>query len=79
MLPRERAIDIWQKTSGIKVDPYALSWWELFNCIKGMAIWISMNRVYNDGENPDAMIGYGGLLCLDFQRRILIEKMMEGI
>jgi aminoglycoside phosphotransferase (APT) family kinase protein len=79
MLPRKRAIEIWEDISGIKVDPAVLSWWELFSSVKGMAIWISMNNVYNDGKNTDAVIGYGGLIALDFQRRILIQQMTEGL
>lgn len=75
MLPREKAIGIWEETSGFKAAPAALFWWEIFSSIKGMAIWISMNTVYATGGNTDAIICFGGLWAGDYQRRILIEQM----
>jgi aminoglycoside phosphotransferase (APT) family kinase protein len=78
MIPRKRAIDIWKQTSGFAIEPKALSWWEIFSSVKGMAIWISMNKVYATGKNTDEIIGYGGMAALDFQRRILLQQMTEG-
>jgi aminoglycoside phosphotransferase (APT) family kinase protein len=79
MLPRRRAIEIWEQTSGIEIDPAALWWWEIFSSVKGMAIWISMQNVYSSGRNANEAIGYGGLLAMDYQRRILLQQMTEGI
>ena len=78
LLPRERAIKLWEEISGFKAEPKALFWWEVFSSIKGMAIWISMNKVYATGGNTDAIICYGGMWALDLQRRILIQQMREG-
>jgi len=78
MLLRERAIRIWEDVSGFKAEPAVLFWWEVFTSIKAMAIWISMNNVYASGRNSDAIICYGGMAALDFQRRILIKQMREG-
>ena len=41
MIPRADAIRIWEKASGLKADPKALHWWEIFASLKGAAIWIS--------------------------------------
>jgi aminoglycoside phosphotransferase (APT) family kinase protein len=38
-LDPEEAIDIWERTSGLKVDHDALGWWMLFSHIKAQAIW----------------------------------------
>ena len=35
LLPRRRAIEIWQSASGIDVDPDAFRWWQVFASIKG--------------------------------------------
>src|SRR5262249_45527901 len=34
LVPKEDAIRIWQKASGLKADPAAFHWWELFASIK---------------------------------------------
>jgi len=78
MAPREKAIGIWEQTSGFKAESDALFWWEVFSSIKGMAIWISMNNVYTTGGNTDTIICFGGLWAGDHQRRLLIEQMRGG-
>ena len=77
MLPRKRAMEIWKQTCGFDIDPAALSWWEMFSSVKGMAIWISMNKVYADGKNTDEIIGFFGMAGLDFQRRVLLQQVTE--
>lgn len=77
MLPRERAIRLWENISGFAADPGALFWWEVFTSVKGMAIWASMNRVYATGRNSDALIGFGGMWAWDIQSRILIDQMRK--
>ena len=77
MIPRVQAIKIWEETSGFKVNPDALFWWELFTSVKGMAIWISMIRTYASGANPETAVGFGGIYALDLQRRILFDQMRE--
>ena len=77
MIPRERAIRIWEETSGFKADPEALYWWELFTSVKATAIWISMAKIYMTGSNTDPLISFGGLWAGDLQRRILLQQMEE--
>lgn len=79
MLPRTRAIEIWRQTSGFDIDPGALAWWSIFSSVKGMAIWISMNKIYSEGRNTDEIIGFGGMAALDLQRRTLIRQMTEEL
>jgi aminoglycoside phosphotransferase (APT) family kinase protein len=79
MLPRERAVKVWEETSGFAADPKALFWWELFTSVKGMAIWISQHYVYSTGANSDAINCYGGLWTFDIQSRILLSQMREGV
>ena len=76
-LPREQAIEYWKEFSGLKADPKALFWWEVFTSIKGMAIWVSQHYVVSTGANNDAVNFYGGLWTFDIQSRILIQQMRE--
>lgn len=39
-LPRERALDAWQRSSGMTVDENSLAWWTLFSNVKATALWI---------------------------------------
>ena len=49
MIGRAEAFAIWEKESGLKVDPERLRWWEVFNSLKGLAIWISAGKEYQTG------------------------------
>ena len=40
-LTPDEAIQIWEETSGLKVDPDALKWWTLFTHVKAYAMWVS--------------------------------------
>ncbi len=75
MIPREEGVRIWEEASGFEADPDALFWWELFTSVKSVAIWVSMNNVYETGLNTDPIVGYGGIWAMDLQRRILLDQM----
>ena len=63
LLPRQQAIAIWEAASGLPCDPAALAWWELFNSLKGLAIWISAARAYRDAGGIDPVLGFSGWYC----------------
>ena len=75
LLPRDQAIAIWEKASGLKADPAALHWWELFNCVKGQGIWVSSARAWTDDENRDPIMIYSAWLMLNPQDRAALELM----
>ena len=79
MLPITRAIEIWKQTSGLDINPQSFNWWSIFSSIKGMAIWISMNKIYAEGKNTNEIIGFGGMAALDLQQRVLVKQMTEEI
>ena len=58
LVSRDQAIAIWETSSGSKADPDALRWWELFNCVKGQAIWISSARAWISGQNREPIMAY---------------------
>jgi len=75
LLPREQAIAIWEKASGLSADPAALHWWELFNCVKGQGIWVSSAKAWADGENRDPILIFSAWRMLNMQDRAALELM----
>ncbi len=75
LIPRDEAIAIWERASGLKADPTALHWWELFNCVKGQGIWISSAKAWIDGENRDPILVYSAWMMLNPQDRAALELM----
>jgi aminoglycoside phosphotransferase (APT) family kinase protein len=75
LLPRAGAIAIWEKASGLKADPKALHWWEIFASLKGAAIWISAAREYSDGRNTDPVNLFSGWFCLAYHNKILADRL----
>ena len=73
--PKERAIRIWEEASGLRADPEALRWWELFSSVKGQAIWISSGREYQDGANKEPVLGLSGWWLSNSQDRAALETM----
>jgi aminoglycoside phosphotransferase (APT) family kinase protein len=74
-IARDRAIAIWEKASGLKAEPAALFWWEIFASLKGAAIWISAAREYSDGRNADAVNAFSGWFCLAFHNKVLADRL----
>jgi len=75
LLPREEAIAIWEASSGLKADPVALHWWELFNCVKGQGIWVSSAKAWTDGETRDPILIVSSWRLLNSQDRAALELM----
>lgn len=74
-IAREKALAIWEKASGMKIDRATLAWWEIFASLKGTAIWISAAREYADGRNTDAVNAFSGWFCLAFHNKILADRL----
>lgn len=79
MIPRADAIKIWEESSGLKADPEALHWWEIFASVKGAAIWISAAREYAEGRNIDPVNAFSGWYCLAFHNRVLAERLAAEV
>ena len=75
LLPRDEAISVWVKASGLKADPAALHWWELFNCVKGQGIWVSSAKAWSDGQNRDPILIVSSWRLLNSQDRAALELM----
>jgi len=77
MIARADAIALWEKTSGLKAEPKALYWWEIFASLKGAAIWISAAREYAQGRNIDPINAFSGWFCLAFHNKVLADRLGE--
>jgi aminoglycoside phosphotransferase (APT) family kinase protein len=72
---KEDAIRIWEESSGLRADPEALHWWELFSSVKGLAIWISGGREYQTGSNKDPVLAFSSIWLTNAQSRAALETM----
>jgi aminoglycoside phosphotransferase (APT) family kinase protein len=81
MLPRGEALALWEIKSGLKADPAALAWWELFAAVKGMGIWISAAREYKAGGFKDPVLGFSGWYTARRHDQIIAARLaaMEGL
>jgi aminoglycoside phosphotransferase (APT) family kinase protein len=75
LIERERAIRLWEEESGFTVDPQALSWWETFACVKGIAIWTSSAREFADGRNRDPVMVAAAWYATDVHNRVLVDRL----
>ena len=71
MCTKAEAIRIWEAASGLKVDPAAFGWWELFASVKGQAIWISSAREYRDSGFREPILCFSGWYTARRQDEIL--------
>ena len=69
LVPREDAIAIWEKSSGLRADPDALRWWEVFSSVKGQGIWVSSAQEFTAGKNQDPILGLSAWLVGNAQDR----------
>jgi aminoglycoside phosphotransferase (APT) family kinase protein len=75
MVTRDEAFRIWEAACGLKVDPAAFVWWELFASVKGQAIWISSAKEYRDGGYQEPILCFSGWYTARRQDEILAEHL----
>jgi aminoglycoside phosphotransferase (APT) family kinase protein len=73
LIDRAGALALWEQTSGLRVDPVALHWWEVFSCLKGQAIWLSAAREYEEGRVSDSMMVTAAWMMINAQDRATLE------
>ncbi|THD58560.1 phosphotransferase family protein [Phenylobacterium sp.] len=75
LVPQDEAVAVWARASGLAVDPAALHWWMLFNCVKGQGIWVGSARAFIDGGNTEPILIYAAWWLLNAQDRAILELM----
>lgn len=75
MIARADAFRLWEEASGMKIDPVRLRWWEVFNSLKGLAIWISSGKEYQSGASSDPILAFPSWYCTDVHNRVLAHRL----
>lgn len=75
LVPREEAIRIWERASGLSADPDALRWWEVFSCVKGQSIWLSGGHEFSAGSNQDPILVIASWLMGNSQDRAILDAL----
>ncbi len=78
MLPKAEAILVWEAAGGLKFDPKAFRWWELFASVKAQAIWISSAKEYRDGGFSEPILCFSGWVTARRQDEILANYLAQG-
>ena len=73
--PRDEAISIWERASGLVADPAALNWWILFNCVKAQGIWVGSAAAFNRGGNTAPIMVYPAWWLINAQDRAMLQVM----
>jgi aminoglycoside phosphotransferase (APT) family kinase protein len=76
MIPRDAALAIWRRASGLEVDVGALAWWSLFASVKGQAIWTSAAKAWKDGGMIEPVLAFSGWYTARRQDEILARRLM---
>jgi len=77
LIDREEALKIWSQSSDIKINKESLFWWELFSCVKGLAIWISAGHEFISGDNIDPINLFSAWIPGDIHTEIILN-ILEG-
>lgn len=75
LIPQGDAVELWERASGLTVDPAALHWWVLFNCVKGQAIWVGSAAAFIKGGNKEPIMIYPAWWLLNAQDRAILKVM----
>lgn len=65
------AIAIWERESGLRVDPATLAWWKLFSAVKGCAIWTTSAKEFL--ASNDLVLGFTGIYTARRHDRIMAD------
>lgn len=58
IVDRDTAIAHWERASGLKADPVALHWWELFSDVKCQGIWLTGARSFQEGRTNELILPF---------------------
>jgi aminoglycoside phosphotransferase (APT) family kinase protein len=75
LLPRQEAIGLWERASGLTVDRDVFRWWQVFASLKALAIWISSTEDFVRGASKEPILAVAGWIMTDRQNRILVDRL----
>jgi aminoglycoside phosphotransferase (APT) family kinase protein len=74
-LAPDDAIAEWEATSGMRVDPESLRWWQLFTHVKANAIWTTAAHEFAEGRTDELMFATMGWLLIGTQEKWALEDL----
>jgi aminoglycoside phosphotransferase (APT) family kinase protein len=75
MLEFDHAIGLWSEASGREFDREAFAWWTLFSTVKGVAIWLSCARRFNDDAGAEPILAFSGWYCLQRHNKMIADRL----
>ncbi|MBM3140206.1 MAG: phosphotransferase family protein [Chloroflexi bacterium] len=75
VLPPAEAHREWERASGLRVDPGAYAWWEVFAHVKAQGIWITGARNFADGKTRELNLAWIATRLIAVEDRALIARL----
>jgi aminoglycoside phosphotransferase (APT) family kinase protein len=73
IVERTKAIEIWERASGLRADPAAVHWWDVFTNVKCQGIWITGARSFQEGRSNELMLAVIGQSLTNNQDQALLR------
>ena len=78
MISAENALETYETASGRKVNREALHWWNVFNGVKGQAIWLTGTRSFQEGRSNELVLPVTSYWLMNFQDEIILRTIGRG-
>lgn len=75
IVDRETAIRLWERYSGLRVDPTALHWWEVFSHVKCQGIWVTGARSFQEGRTNELILPLVAYSLINAQDQYLLRTL----
>lgn len=75
IVQRDDAIRIWEEKTGLRVDPTALRWWDVFSCLKAQGIWLTGAQEFASGGSNELLLAFTSYWLINSQDKFLLETL----
>ena len=75
IVDRETAITLWERASGLRADPAAVLWWEVFSHVKCQGIWITGARSFQEGRTNELILPMVAYSLINAQDQALLRTL----
>lgn len=78
LIPREECIAVYEAASGLRVDPEALHWWDVFNGVKAQGIWLTGAKSFQDGRTSELIIASAAFALINLTDEAVLRSLGRG-
>jgi aminoglycoside phosphotransferase (APT) family kinase protein len=78
LIPREKCIAVYEASSGLRVDPEALHWWDVFNGVKAQGIWLTGAKSFHEGRTSELIIAAAAYWQTNWTDEALLRSLGRG-